>query len=313
MRTIGFCLAVGALGLVAACDQFPSFATPPTLVPPPVSRPSAAEPSPESLELTAYYKDVEAGHRTRGLLRADGGGPDVPFDAERLAQTFLAIAFSREFSDVGGSLVRRSEESILNRWKDAVRIEPQFGPAVSDGQRADDAASIARFADRLERVTGHPISVVDNDGNFHVLIVTEDQRRVIGPTLKRMIPEIRQREIDIIQNLDRATYCVVVASDPANNGTLKGAVAIIRAELPPLLRLSCIHEEIAQGLGLANDSPTARPSIFNDDDEFGRLTTMDEKMLAILYDDRLSPGMDAKAAGPTVRKIARDLLKDGNV
>ena len=29
---------------------------------------------------------------------------------------------------------------------------------------------------------------------------------------------------------------------------------------PDLLRLSCMHEEIAQGLGLANDSPLARPS-----------------------------------------------------
>jgi hypothetical protein len=43
---------------------------------------------------------------------------------------------------------------------------------------------------------------------------------------------------------------------------------VIRAEHPDLLRLSCLHEEIAQGLGLPNDSPRARPSIFNDDEEF---------------------------------------------
>ena len=47
------------------------------------------------------------------------------------------------------------------------------------------------------------------------------------------------------------------------------AVAIVRGEHPDLMRLSCIHEELAQGLGLANDSPYARPSVFNDDEEFG--------------------------------------------
>ncbi len=85
-------------------------------------------------------------------------------------------------------------------------------------------------------------------------------------------------------------------------------MAVIRAENPGLLRLSCIHEELAQGLGLANDSPTARPSIFNDDEEFALLTTHDELLLRILYDRRLSPGMEAETARPVVNTIARELL-----
>ncbi len=40
--------------------------------------------------------------------------------------------------------------------------------------------------------------------------------------------------------------------------------------------------EIAQGLGLPNDSPTARPTIFNDDEEFALLTRQDEMMLRML-------------------------------
>lgn len=313
MRGAAVWLAMGAIGLMAACDQFDDRQTLPAVSPPPESRPATEEASPESLELQAYYRRVESGHRTLGLLRADGGGPDVPYDDRKLSRTFEAIAFSREFSDVGGALVRKSDDSILHRWQEPVRIEAVFGPAVPDGQRVDDGASIDRLAQRLAKVTGHPISTVNSGGNFLVLVVTEDQRRRIGPMLKRVVPEIRQREIDVIQNLDRSTYCVVVASDPVNDGTLKRAVAVIRAELPPLLRQSCIHEEISQGLGLANDSPEARPSIFNDDDEFGRLTTMDELMLEMLYDRRLSPGMDAATARPIVHEIARELVKDGNV
>jgi hypothetical protein len=89
------------------------------------------------------------------------------------------------------------------------------------------------------------------------------------------------------------------------------AIALIRAELPPLLRRSCLHEELAQGMGLANDSPAARPSIFNDDEEFAELTRHDELLLQILYDPRLAPGMTEAEALPIVRVIAAELLATG--
>ena len=84
--------------------------------------------------------------------------------------------------------------------------------------------------------------------------------------------------------------------------------AVIRAEHPDLLRLSCIHEEIAQGLGLANDSPTARPSIFNDDEEFALLTRQDELMLKMLYNPALRPGMTEAEARPIVESLAASLV-----
>ncbi|NNE86819.1 MAG: DUF2927 domain-containing protein [Silicimonas sp.] len=272
--------------------------------PPPAPAPAPDAPSAESLELADYYEGVEQRQRTLGLLRTDGGGIDTPINSARLERTFTQIAFAREFTDVGAALVRRESDSMLHRWEEPVRIATVFGAQVPDMQRADDRASVQRFAARLARVTGHPIAYVERAANFHVLILTEEERRVSGPTLRRFIPGIRQQEIDVIQDLNRASYCVVVASDPADDGRLTRAVAIIRAELPPLLRLSCVHEEIAQGLGLANDSAEARPSIFNDDDEFGRLTTLDELMLKMLYDPRLRPGMDAATAAPTVAILA---------
>ncbi|MGR3514197.1 MAG: DUF2927 domain-containing protein [Paracoccaceae bacterium] len=266
------------------------------------------EPSAASKALTAYYTRVETGHKTRGLLRIDGGGPDVPFDERRLSETFMTIAFAREFSDVGSTLVRQEAPSILRRWEGPVRVEVIFGASVPPAQRADDRAAIKRFAERLGRTTGHPVSFVEQGGNFRVLILSEDERRVAGPTLQRLVPSIRAREIELIETLDRASYCLVLAADPGDDGVIRQAAAIVRHELPLLLRQSCIHEELAQGLGLANDSPTARPSIFNDDDEFGRLTAMDEAMLALLYDPALRPGMNADEARPIVQRLARAQL-----
>ena len=86
------------------------------------------------------------------------------------------------------------------------------------------------------------------------------------------------------------------------------AVALIRAEHPEALRLACVHEELAQAMGLANDSPEARPSIFNDDEEFGLLTRHDELLLRMLYDDRLRVGMSAAEAAPIARVIATELV-----
>ena len=64
-----------------------------------------------------------------------------------------------------------------------------------------------------------------------------------------------------------------------------------------------MHEELAQGLGLANDSPAARPSIFNDDDEFALLTRHDEILLELLYDPALKPGMTPDEARPILRRL----------
>jgi hypothetical protein len=62
-----------------------------------------------------------------------------------------------------------------------------------------------------------------------------------------------------------------------------------------------MHEELPKGLGLPNDSPRARPSIFNDDEEFALLTDRTRLMLRILYDPALRPGMTAADARPICR------------
>ena len=111
-----------------------------------------------------------------------------------------------------------------------------------------------------------------------------------------------------MQQLDPDNFCTVFAYSRGAVSVYSHAVALIRSELTPLLQASCIHEELAQGMGLANDSPTARPSIFNDDEEFALLTRHDELLLRILYYPRLRPGMSEAEAAPIVRRIATELL-----
>ncbi|KUJ77057.1 hypothetical protein AVO45_10935 [Ruegeria marisrubri] len=270
---------------------------------------TVTEPSAASRDLARYYEKVQNDLLTRGLLRTDGGGPDTPYDADDLVRNFEAIAFYSEYPGQAILATSRRTSGYLSRWQGPVRIATEFGPSVPLDQRAEDRAQIDAYAERLSRVTRHPIKSTNRNPNFHVFVAGEDDTGFVQNRLRQLIPNIGQAQLDLFDNLPRSFYCFVFAS--ANNGSPHNytrAVALIRAEHPDLVRLSCIHEEIAQGLGLPNDSPSARPSIFNDDDEFALLTSHDEKLLAMLYDPRMKPGMSADQARPVAHVIASELV-----
>lgn len=305
----GIAVLLAGLTALSACDDAVRTSPPPEARPAPPAEPEVVDPSPESRELSAYYARVEADLRAQGLLRTDGGGPDTPFTERQLVENFIRIALYEEFTNIAGQLVAQQTESRLHRWNEPIRMQVRFGESVPMAQRDKDRQDITEYAARLSRLSGLPISQTDGRGaNFHVFVVNEDERRRIGPELRRIIPDISQSAINTVQNMRRSTFCLVFARDPDDNGSYTEAVAVIRGEHPDLLRLSCVHEELAQGLGLSNDSPMARPSVFNDDEEFGLLTTHDELLLRMLYDPRMKSGMSVQEARPVAREIAMELL-----
>ncbi len=293
---------------VAACDPYGLQGTGGFAVPG-LQEPGAySSLPPESVVLSRYYAHVQAGLLAQGLLRTDGGGPDVPFTARDLVDDFIRIALFEEYTTIGGRIVARQTPSQLHRWDRAVRMAVEFGATVPEAQRTIDRSNIAAFASRLSRVTGLPIRQVRSNANYHVFIVNELERRALAPRIREILPGISEAAIQAVQDMPRSTFCLVFALDPGELGSYSQAMAVIRAEHPDLMRLSCIHEELAQGLGLSNDSPSARPSIFNDDEEFGLLTTHDEMLLRILYDPRMRAGMDAEEARVQAEIIAAELL-----
>lgn len=302
------CLALMSL---AACElQAPGAGTaPPPAEPVKPTEPTPQQPSKASQSIARHFAKVQSDLVARGLLRTDGGGPDVPFSAKMLAEDFIRIALYDEYVSNGGVLVARETESRLRRWKDPIRLGVIFGESVPKTQRAKDQAIITSFAARLRRISGHPITVVPPEyANYHLLILNEDERRNFGPRLRKLVPGIDDTAIRTITQMPRSTFCLVFAFSEGASPSYKQAIAVVRSEHPELLRKSCIHEELAQGMGLANDSPQARPSIFNDDEEFALLTTHDELLLKMLYDRRLRPGMTPDEARPIVDVLSRQLL-----
>jgi len=297
--------ALAAAAFLAACQITP------------VSAP-APEPEPvisaESAVLAAYYLRLQDRLLAQGLIRTDGGGPDTPFTDQMLAQNFVRIALFDEYVAHGGTLRAQTTISRLRRWEQPIRIAVEFGASVPRAQRLKDFAAIENFADRLSVLTGVQIRQSGYNPNYVVLVLNELDRQGYETRLREILPGIEDNAIRAVIDLPKDQLCIVIGTFGADGVRYDKAVALIRGEHPDLLRLSCIHEELAQGMGLANDSPRARPSIFNDDEEFGLLTTQDELMLKMLYDPRLTPGMTAAEAAPIARVIAKELMaKDTDI
>lgn len=280
----------------------------PVVLPPQVVAPVTDE---KSAALRRFYQRAENSLTSRGMLRIDGGGPDTPFTDTQLARNFVRIALFDEYITEGDELKAQATASRLRRWEQPVRMSVGFGDSVPPEQRASDTAEVTNYANRLSRITGLPITLTDRDANYHVLFLDENDRRASESRLRALVPGISPSSMRAILTLPRNQLCIVVAfSNPGQSEYIK-AISVIRAEHPPLLRKSCIHEELAQGLGLANDSPAARPSIFNDDEEFGLLTTHDELLLRMLYDRRFTSGMSPEEAAPIAQVIATELTTGG--
>ncbi|MGY6411277.1 MAG: DUF2927 domain-containing protein [Alkalilacustris sp.] len=312
MRERGLLACTMGLGLLAAAACAPL--QPSQLVPPPpqvVAPPPAPPPvSAESARIRAHFTRNEEMLRGRGLMRTETNPDDVPFGVATLVRNFDRIALRDEYAIERGRIVARESPSRLRRWQSPVRMGLEFGADVPEAQRAQDTATVRDLAARLARITGHPITVTDRiaDANFRILVLTEEERRAAGPRLQRLVPGIDPLTRDTITGMPLSTTCLVVAFASQGSWIYSDALAVIRAELPDLTRRSCFHEELAQGLGLPNDSDAARPSIFNDTLEFALLTRHDELLLRILYDPRLRPGMTPAQARPIVEAIAVELI-----
>ncbi|MGB3147392.1 MAG: DUF2927 domain-containing protein [Paracoccaceae bacterium] len=279
--------------------------------PPPAPDTATPIPVPEdarTLADIAYYQKIQASYLSQGMLRTETRPADAPFTSRDLAENFLAVAFFDEFSDRNGQLVEGGAEARLHRWSRPIRLQIEYGPSVPLAKRKADDAEMARYLQRLSRLTGLPITMVTEDPNFLVLIHNPQDRRDNRARILAFAPGTSAAALRSVRDMRRDIYCTVFSYSPGQSSAYDRSLALIRAELPSLMRRACIHEEIAQGLGLINDVPRARPTIFNDNEEFALLTAQDELMLRILYDRRLRPGMSLAEARPIVEAIAAELI-----
>ena len=263
---------------------------------------------PKEAKLRKYYTRLEKRKTSLGLLRQDGGGADTPFDVDDIVEAFEQLAFYNEYDIDKNKLLPNSNAVSLAKWKSNTYISVRFGGSVDKKQKDKDLKEINGLVSNLSKITNHEIKVSQQNVNLYVVVANQKEINDLIDEIGLQRPEFDPKRIPIITLLPKDIHCMAMTSMSSEpNSAISSALVIIRDELPDIMRRACIHEEIAQSLGLTNDSHFARPSIFNDDDEFATLTKFDEILLQILYDHRLYPGISEKEASQLVRQIAKEI------
>lgn len=276
--------------------------------PEPRSLPESA--IPEGQSLREFYASVEAELIANGRMRRDVAPADAPFTVDDLVRDFERIALHDEYADVGGRYVRTETPALLRRWEGPVRVAVMTGDSAPPEDSARDRANVAGFTSRLRQLTGADIAMGSgNDVNFLVLFMTSTERTVFAEQVRAFYPDFAPAVVSALRDTPLDTFCTAYAfyrtDDPS---VYSSVIVLIRAEHPPFTRLSCVNEEMAQAMGLPNDSPEARPSLFSDSLEFALLTEHDAILLRMLYDPRLKPGMSVDEVRPLLPAIAADAI-----
>ena len=263
---------------------------------------------PQEAKLRKYYSRLEKRKTSLGLLRQDGGGADTPFDVDDIVEAFDQLAFYNEYDIDKNKLLPNSNAVSLAKWKSNTNISVRFGGSVDKKQKDKDLQEINGLISSLSKIRNQKINISQKNANMYVVVANQKEIKDLIAEIGLQRPEFDPKRIPIITQLPKDIHCMAMTSMSSEpNSAISSALVIIRDELPDIMRRACIHEEIAQSLGLTNDSHFARPSIFNDDDEFATLTKFDEILLQILYDNRLQPGISEKEAAQLVKQIATEI------
>jgi len=263
-----------------------------------------------------------------GLMRLERYPRDASVSSEILARNFRRIAFDVEKDIFGDGYPNpgAAKGPHLRKWQRPIR----YWVLSLEEDRELIMRLTVPYLQRLASITGQTFEPWNKDAagaehpTLFVFYVPDEK----FAELRKHIEDNSDGESDRKASIRIARFIAYwyTARSPCAGqifesggdgaaglplGAIGGAVVVIRREIPSSLLEACIEEELSQIMGLLNDDPKVRPSIFNDDQEFARLTMHDEYLLRILYDDRLRPGMTPDQAMPIVERIADELLPAG--
>jgi hypothetical protein len=267
-------------------------------------------PTAPAFDLGAYYAATEAQIRAAGGMRTEYFPADAPFSKADIARDFMRIALFDEYRAVNGSYVAQETPSNLRRFDAPVLVRVINGRSTSIADARFNLTAVSQYTRRLARITGHPIGIATDAqrANMVVFFLSQDEQPAIARQLGRYVTAPPREVEDAFANSPRDVLCGAYSlSDERSPDSYRASVILIKSEHSIAQRNACVQEEMAQALGLTNDSIEARPSIFNDDEEFAKLTKHDELLLQILYHPRLHSGMPPSAVRPLLAGIIDEI------
>jgi len=245
------------------------------------------------------------------LLLACRGGPAPAAEAtltnEEILRGFEKVAFNVE----EGAWSRPG----ITKWRRPVLI------AVGGEGFEPYLGFIEAKVEELAFVTRHEIRLVSVDKANTLVVFTRSVVDDVATRHRRLFGELFDqdpRRIDAKVAALRAsnTLCYfgsAIGPEDSNGGgyEIEFARIFISTTIPREHLLHCVMEEMAQMMGLFNDSVSLRHSIFNDLNNFQvALPEHDQMLLRVLYDHRIRPGMAREEALPIARRILQEVRPD---
>ena len=247
----------------------------------------------------AYEKSLIS----KGKLKTERAPIDTPYSNESLIRAFREIMFFDEFIRDEDSYRAGRAERLLEKRSGPVRYS-LWGQGVTERDKAD----LTDIATRVQRATGLTLVESARSSDIEVLILNREER--LSLAMKVRLAGALAMANDLENDLE-GLVCAAYYFESEDAPELVDYTIIIPDELSGILRKSCIEEEFGQAFGPSADYDGARPSIFNDDEEYAFFTEHDAWLFRILYDPRLKDGMDLETAMPIVRRIVAELRPEG--
>lgn len=218
------------------------------------------------------------------------GHAEEPLTNSKILRDFDIIAFGNEYTHKRYKNVRK--------WKKPIRIGIQGSkyPVYFENFVRDHIRD-------LWELTGHPIELYyslnkqkagtlakdfsPNKANFLLFYLpAKDIYKAVG---KYFGNDPKQVQFMVDNSTCFAKFFT-------KNNEITAAIAVFPDHRPKDHMRACVVEELTQVLGLANDSDSVNPSIFNDHSPYFELTDHDKWMLRMFYDPRITVGMAREEA-----------------
>ena len=189
----------------------------------------------------------------------------------------------RAFSEVafGTETGRGGNEQHVVKWTDPVIF-------ATSGTTGSIDAYVAGYFLTLSDITGLSISSGESsrtEPNFLIRsLASDDMEGVIEQGTWR--PHARGF---LRQFAETNMPCVFVLR--TQEGRIVRADVFLKHDINRAQAGFCIQEEVAQALGLPNDSDVIANTVFSDVNDVTQLTPLDETLLRLLYLDVIEPGM----------------------
>jgi hypothetical protein len=208
-------------------------------------------------------------------------------DAE-IIDGFLKTAFGAEYH-LAGRVDR------IRKYTEPVRV-------FADGNRADRRAQLAKVvADIGQKIAHLDIAMAETSEAANVLVKLVRDRDLYR-TITKSYGSERAREIKT--SLDPQCLSGFRKNEKYE---IEHSDVILTVDNGDFVFFDCAYEELLQSLGPINDTSSVPWTMFNDQVSMGFFDVYDQYILNILYDPRITAGMDVEQVKAVLPEVLADV------